>query len=50
VDDQVVWSGPDAIVYAMAGDYGSDLWTVPADGKGAARRVMTAALAPAYVG
>jgi hypothetical protein len=50
VDDQVVWSGPDAIVYAMAGDYGSDLWTVAADGKGAARRVMTAALAPAYVG
>jgi dipeptidyl aminopeptidase/acylaminoacyl peptidase len=50
VDDQVVWSGPDTIVYAMAGDYGSDLWTVPADGKGAASRVMTAALAPAYVG
>ena len=50
VDDQVVWSGPDTVVYAMAGDYGSDLWTVPADGKGTARRVMTAALAPAYVG
>jgi hypothetical protein len=50
VDDQVVWSGPDTIVYAMAGDYGSDLWTVPADGKGAASRLTTAALAPAYVG
>jgi hypothetical protein len=50
VDDQVVWSGPDTIVYALAGDYGSDLWTVPADGTGAASRLMTAALAPAYVG
>ncbi|MEV5750399.1 hypothetical protein AB0L00_21485 [Actinoallomurus sp. NPDC052308] len=50
VDDQVVWSGPDTVVYAMAGDYGSDLWTVPADGTGSPRRVMTAALAPAYVG
>lgn len=50
VDDQVVWSDAHTIVYALAGDYGSDLWTVPADGKGAARRLMTAALAPAYVG
>ncbi|WP_285584302.1 hypothetical protein [Actinoallomurus iriomotensis] len=50
VDDQVVWSGPDTVVYAMAGDYGTDLWTVPADGTGTARRIMTAALAPAYVG
>jgi hypothetical protein len=50
VDDQVVRSGPDTVVYAIAGDNGSDLWTVPADGTGSARRVMTAALAPAYVG
>lgn len=50
VDDQVVWSGPHAVVYALAGDFGSDLWTVPSDGTGAARRLMTAALAPAYVG
>ena len=50
VDDQVVWSGPHAIVYSLAGDYGADLWTVPADGGGAARRLTTAALAPAYVG
>jgi WD40 repeat protein len=50
VDDQVVWSGPDTVVYAMAGDYGSDLWTVPADGTGTASRLLSAALAPAYVG
>ncbi|MDN3359592.1 hypothetical protein [Actinomadura sp. DC4] len=50
VDDQVVWSGPYTVVYALAGDYGTDLWTVPSDGTGAARRMTTAALAPAYVG
>jgi dipeptidyl aminopeptidase/acylaminoacyl peptidase len=50
VDDQVVWRGPRTIVYALPGDYGADLWTVPADGTGTAHRLMTAALAPAYVG
>jgi hypothetical protein len=50
VDDQVVWSDAHAIVYALSGDYGADLWTVPADGQGTARRLMNAALAPAYVG
>jgi hypothetical protein len=50
VDDQVVWADNHTLVYALAGDYGADLWTVPADGKGAARRLMTAALAPAYIG
>ena len=50
VDDQVVWAGPGTIVYALAGDFGTDLWTVPADGTGTARRLMAAALAPAYVG
>jgi dipeptidyl aminopeptidase/acylaminoacyl peptidase len=49
VDDQVVWSGPETVVYALAGDYGADLWTVPADGEGTPRRLMTAALAQAYV-
>jgi hypothetical protein len=50
VDDQVVWSDARTVVYALAGDYGTDLWTVPADGTGTERRLMTAALAPAYVG
>jgi hypothetical protein len=50
VDDQVVWQNDRTIVYALPGDYGADLWTVPADGTGAARRIMTAALAPAYIG
>jgi hypothetical protein len=51
VDDQVVWQADGrTAVYALPGDYGADLWTVPADGTGHARRLMTAALAPAYVG
>ncbi|WSQ10019.1 TolB-like translocation protein [Streptomyces sp. NBC_01231] len=50
IDDQALWSGNATLVYALPGDYGSDLWTVPADGTGAARRLMTSAVAPAYLG
>ncbi|GGX37088.1 TolB family protein [Streptomyces noursei] len=50
IDDQALWSGDDTLVYALPGDYGSDLWTVPADGSGTARRMMTSAVAPAYAG
>ncbi|MFJ4849690.1 MULTISPECIES: TolB family protein [unclassified Streptomyces] len=50
VDDQVVWRDDRTLVYALAGDFGADLWTVPADGTGTARRMATAALAPAYLG
>ncbi|KUN61528.1 hypothetical protein AQJ46_34415 [Streptomyces canus] len=34
----------------LPGDYGSDLWAVRADGTGTARRLMTSAVAPAYLG
>lgn len=50
IDDQALWSGNATLVYALPGDYGSDLWTVPADGSGTARRMMTSAVAPAYLG
>ncbi|MER6053074.1 TolB-like translocation protein [Streptomyces sp. NPDC001793] len=50
IDDQALWSGNGTLVYAMPGDYGSDLWTVPADGSGTARHLMTSAVAPAYTG
>ncbi|WP_035841810.1 TolB family protein [Kitasatospora azatica] len=50
VDDQAVWADDHTLVYALPGDYGSDLWTVPADGSGAARELLGAALAPAYLG
>ncbi|MFF4352470.1 TolB family protein [Streptomyces sp. NPDC001530] len=50
IDDQALWADDSTLVYALPGDYGSDLWTVPADGTGAARRLMTSAVAPAYLG
>ncbi|MFE3180205.1 TolB family protein [Streptomyces violascens] len=50
VDDQAVWQDDHTVAYSLAGDYGSDLYTVPADGTGKPRRLLTAGLAPAYVG
>ncbi|MFE1314799.1 TolB family protein [Streptomyces sp. NPDC058755] len=50
IDDQALWADGSSLVYALPGDYGSDLWTVPADGTGTARRLMTSAVAPAYLG
>ncbi|MEV6482775.1 TolB-like translocation protein [Streptomyces sp. NPDC051576] len=49
VDDQAVWKDDHTIVYALPGDYGADLYSVPADGTGRARRISTAAVSPAYV-
>ncbi|MFC8515732.1 TolB family protein [Streptomyces sp. NPDC057257] len=50
VDDQAVWKDAHTLVYALPGDYGADLYTVPADGTGKPRRISTAAVSPAYVG
>jgi len=50
VDDQAVWSDDHTLVYAMPGDYGSDLYSVPADGSGAPRLLTRSALAPAWLG
>ncbi|MFI9306329.1 TolB family protein [Streptomyces triculaminicus] len=50
IDDQAVWRDAETLVYSLPGDYGSDLWTVPADGSGAPRVTMAAALAPAFTG
>ncbi|MFF7384129.1 TolB family protein [Streptomyces griseoluteus] len=49
VDDQLVWRDNHTLTYALPGDYGADLYTVPADGTGKAHRVATAAVSPAYV-
>lgn len=48
VDDQAVWRDDHTLVYSLPGDFGSDLWTVPADGTGAPHRLVTAALAPVF--
>lgn len=50
VDDQAVWQDPRTIVYALPGDYGADLYAVPADGTGRSRRISTAAVSPAFTG
>ncbi|GII59790.1 TolB-like translocation protein; signal peptide [Planotetraspora thailandica] len=49
VDDQVVWSDDHTVLYGLAGDYGEDLWAVPADGTGSPTRVAVAALNPAFL-
>ncbi|MEE1824701.1 TolB-like translocation protein [Streptomyces sp. BE20] len=50
IDDQAVWADDGNLLYALPGDFGADLWTAPADGTGAARRLLDAAVAPAYLG
>ncbi len=45
VDDQVVWRDG-TIVYALPGDYGADLYTVPSDGTGTPRRISTVRCLP----
>ncbi|WP_327411945.1 TolB family protein [Streptomyces sp. NBC_01233] len=50
VDDQVVWTDDRTVVYALPGDFGADLYSVPADGSGAPTRLMDSALAPAFLG
>ncbi|MFC9331208.1 TolB-like translocation protein, partial [Kitasatospora sp. NPDC057015] len=49
IDDQALWSDSSTLVYALPGDFGADLWTVPADGSGAATELLGAAVAPAYL-
>ncbi|MFE9841884.1 TolB family protein [Streptomyces goshikiensis] len=50
VDDQVVWTDDKTVVYSLPGDFGADLYAVPADGSGAPARLMDSALAPAFLG
>ncbi|MER5931917.1 TolB-like translocation protein [Streptomyces sp. NPDC002054] len=50
VDDQVVWTDANTVVYSLPGDFGADLYAVPADGSGSPRRLMSSALAPAFLG
>ncbi|MGE7387235.1 TolB family protein [Streptomyces sp. NPDC004126] len=50
VDDQVVWRDDRTLVYSLPGDFGADLYTLPADGSGAPVRLADSALAPAFLG
>ncbi|MEU7059427.1 TolB-like translocation protein [Streptomyces sp. NPDC046197] len=49
VDDQAVWRDDHTLVYALPGDYGADLYEMPADGTGKPRRISAAAVSPAFV-
>lgn len=49
VDDQAVWRDDHTLVYALPGDYGADLYRLPADGTGTPHRIATAAVSPAYM-
>lgn len=49
VDDQALWRDARTVVYALPGDYGADLYQVPADGSGRPRRISAAAVSPAYL-
>ncbi|MEO5878275.1 MAG: hypothetical protein ABIS86_06830 [Streptosporangiaceae bacterium] len=49
VDDQVAWLDPGTVAYALPADFGSDLWSVPADGTGAPGRILEAAASPVAV-
>lgn len=49
VDDQVVWFGRNTVTYALPGDFGTDVWRVPADGTGAPRKLIGRALSPVLI-
>ena len=49
VDDQAVWRDNHTLVYALPGDYGADLYSIPADGTEKPRRISTAAVSPAFL-
>ncbi|MGW2640953.1 TolB family protein [Streptomyces sp. NPDC001348] len=49
VDDQAVWRDDHTLVYALPGDYGADLYEMPADGSGAPHRLLTSGVSPAFV-
>jgi hypothetical protein len=49
VDDQAVWRDDRTVVYALPGDYGADLYEVPADGTGQVRLISRAAVSEVFV-
>lgn len=49
VDDQVVWADDRTVVYSLPGDFGADLYSLPADGTGAPAPLVPSALGPAFL-
>ncbi|WP_327293387.1 TolB family protein [Streptomyces sp. NBC_01198] len=49
VDDQAVWTDDQTLSYSLPGDYGSDLYTVPADGTSTPHLLTPSALSPSWL-
>ncbi|ORT55767.1 TolB-like translocation protein [Streptomyces sp. CB03238] len=49
VDDQVLWLNDHTLLYALPGDFGADLWSARADGRGAPRMTVKSATSPALI-
>jgi hypothetical protein len=50
VDDQPTWTDNATLSYSLPGDYGSDLYTVPANGTGTPHLLTPSALSPTWLG
>lgn len=50
VDDQAVWLDDQTLAYSLPGDYGSDLYTVPATPTGTPHLLTPSALSPSWLG
>ncbi|MFF2851604.1 TolB family protein [Streptomyces sp. NPDC058001] len=49
VDDQPVWRNNTTLTYALPGDYGADLYTLPSDGTGTPHLLTRSAVSPTYL-
>ncbi|NUK38638.1 TolB-like translocation protein [Streptomyces lunaelactis] len=49
VDDQALWLNGHTLLYALPGDFGADLWSIPADGGGAPRMIVKSGTSPAVI-
>lgn len=47
VDDQALWYDDGTLLYSLPGDFGGDLWSLPATGGGTPRLLLRSAVSPA---
>ncbi|WP_411103208.1 TolB family protein [Streptomyces sp. cmx-4-9] len=49
VDDQALWFDDGTLLYGLPGDFGADLWSVPATGAGSPHLLVRSAVSPAVL-
>ncbi|MGW7025718.1 TolB family protein [Streptomyces xanthophaeus] len=49
VDDQALWYDGRTLLYALPGDFGGDLWSLPAGGGGSPQLLLKSAVSPAVM-